>query len=591
MYKHMLRAVVVLLACADGSGLAVAQSSVPQFIPGSTLPRMQLTGEHFQIFPNGTYFNEITSAQTLTRYGILGSDLGYPITVGDRTYFLFGDTIGNYLNAGRYTQARLNAAGSNDALGYISNTDLRPCRYIPEVDLQILQGNSRPTVSQGACPSLRFFANAGRASDELLFKPIVISGLLAGESQGAFRVPSSGFMYNNRMYVFFTSRIRDADGDGVPEALLQSLLAKSDQPVANWTDQTPPSFTRLYTVSAHSPLADPANPPAEAGEPGKLMYSIPMVMDSAALSAAGLLSGLPAELRTAASVLFVYSASYRITRSNVFLAAVALADVEAGPSRWFYYRGNSQWSSNEVDAAPLLEGTPNVGNFSVKWISALQRFVMLRTTVGQISGLTATTPWGPWSPPVTLYTIRDTWSRKLSHHTGDPIVRSLVPIYDRNGSPIDIGNGEGASVYGPYLLDQITQNPDGTVTLYYTLSLWNPYQAFLFSSTVSAGAPLPTASTVNAASFAPGALASGAIASLFGSGLAPSTSSTPSTTTCPSRWQASASTYRISRAPLLRLLCFSFPRARSISCCRRAWRPAAPRPPCCAISRPRPARR
>ena len=39
------------------------------------------------------------------------------------------------------------------------------------------------------------------------------------------------------------------------------------------------------------------------------------------------------------------------------------------------------------------------------------------------------------------------------------------------------------------LIDTYTQNPDGSVTLYYTLSTWNPYQVFLMSSTVRRAAP------------------------------------------------------------------------------------------------------
>ena len=37
--------------------------------------------------------------------------------------------------------------------------------------------------------------------------------------------------------------------------------------------------------------------------------------------------------------------------------------------------------------------------------------------------------------------------------------------------------------YGPNVLDRYTVNADGSVTLYYTLSTWNPYQVFLVSST------------------------------------------------------------------------------------------------------------
>lgn len=36
--------------------------------------------------------------------------------------------------------------------------------------------------------------------------------------------------------------------------------------------------------------------------------------------------------------------------------------------------------------------------------------------------------------------------------------------------------------YGPYVIGSTT-NADDTVTLYYTLSMWNPYQVFLMRST------------------------------------------------------------------------------------------------------------
>jgi hypothetical protein len=62
-------------------------------------------------------------------------------------------------------------------------------------------------------------------------------------------------------------------------------------------------------------------------------------------------------------------------------------------------------------------------------------------------------------------------------------VQSLVPIYNRDGSRVELPDGDTGVPYGPNLIDKFTQNPDGTVTLYYTMSTWNPYQVFLMSST------------------------------------------------------------------------------------------------------------
>ena len=78
----------------------------------------------------------------------------------------------------------------------------------------------------------------------------------------------------------------------------------------------------------------------------------------------------------------------------------------------------------------------------------------------------------------------DTWVTKLLHHPGaDPLVQSLIPIYDRNGNPVALPDSDTGVPYSPSLLETFTQHSDGSVTLYYTLSTWNPYQVFLMSST------------------------------------------------------------------------------------------------------------
>jgi hypothetical protein len=123
----------------------------------------------------------------------------------------------------------------------------------------------------------------------------------------------------------------------------------------------------------------------------------------------------------------------------------------------------------------------------VVWNSALQHFILLHDP-GVVAQFSAT-PWGPWSNPVTLFTKDDTWGRKLLHHAGlDPIVRSLIPTFDASGNPVDIMNDAVGVPYSPNLLDKFTQNGDGSVTVYFTMSTWNPYQAFLMSSTF---APAP----------------------------------------------------------------------------------------------------
>ena len=314
--------------------------------------------------------------------------------------------------------------------------------------------------------------------------------MLAGEGEGPFRVPTAGLIYDHRLYLFYITKYQDTSAAGTPHFALQSILARSDQDPETWSDTNPPTFTRLYTVSAHPQVADPTNPPPQAGDTGEFMFNPPVVMDSATLASAGLTSGLPAALQNAASVVFVFGSSYQYNRSNLYLAAFSIADIEAGTSKWFYYKGAGQWSNNEQDSAPLLTGgavgpSAHLGNHSVVWNSALQRFVLMYTNAGVLAQFSPA-PWGPWTDPVLVFSDNDFWGSKIMHHQGDQIVRSLVTVYEASGNPVNYGTDLGVS-YSPNLLDQFTQNADGSVSVYYTLSTWNPYETFLMSSAVMPG--------------------------------------------------------------------------------------------------------
>jgi hypothetical protein len=184
-------------------------------------------------------------------------------------------------------------------------------------------------------------------------------------------------------------------------------------------------------------------------------------------------------------VVFLFGRGWHTTRSDMYLAAVAARDFDAGPSKWFYFAGNGRWTTSERDAAGLL-GTDDVSmHHSVAWNAALGRFVLLRGATGRVVAQFAPAPWGPWSAPITIVSPADEWVTRLLHRPGsDRIVQSLVPIYNRDGTEITLPDGDRGVPYGPNLLERFTENvDDGTVTLYYTLSGWNPYQVLLVSTT------------------------------------------------------------------------------------------------------------
>jgi uncharacterized protein (TIGR03437 family) len=479
----------------------------------NTEPRVQLTGEDFQLISQGVYFTDTVAGRSLSRAGVLGADLGFPVTVSDKTLLLFGDTLGSWTNAGRHFLA-LGSVG-DDSIGYISNTNLGDCHYIATVVRAISQGNPKPAVSQSGCPAIQFYLNPGARPDQPAFQRITINNLEPGDGLGPFRTPSGAIIYNNRMYMFFKVQIQEAQ----PHLGLKTILVKSDQDTSMWSQLSPPTFTRLYTVSSHPSVPDPSAPPSETGATGKFIFDPPVVLDQSVLSAAAITPGLPAALQSAARVVFVFGSSFRYNRSNLYLAAFDVSNIERGTSAWFYYGGSTGgtniWTADERSAVPLLAGEPRVGNHTVSWNSTLRRFVLM---YGNIVMRASATPWGPWSEPVVVFPPNGEWATKLIHRTaGDGIKRTVTPIYTPGGAQTDINSHEIGIPYGPNLLEQSTVNPDSSVTLYYTMSTWNPYQVFLTSSTVRLG-PTP-GPVVSGASFDGTALAPGSIATIIASGL------------------------------------------------------------------------
>lgn len=473
MVKPALIAAMMCLLAAP----AAAQD--PELVPGSTTPRQPLTGEHFQITVNGVYFAEPTASATLSRYGVVGTDLGHAVTLPDRTLFFFGDTVGAYGSGDRYYASR-GAGGASDSIGYIPPGTSANCRYIESVASQLEKGVAAPVGDRSGCAEIRFLTNPHRGVDEHVFKPAIISGLAADEGQGLFRVPTDAILHNDRVYLFSTTRIQDAK----PTAAftLQSILARSDQPPSVWSDTNPPSFTKLFTISSHAEVADPANPPPPDHDGGKFIFAPTVVLDVGTIADLGLTRGLPAALQSAAQVAFVWGGSWLGPSSNLYLAAFAMSDIEAGPSAWHYYAGSGRWVRDEASAAALLSSS-DVSQHSVAWVPALRRFVLLRGGRGGIVAQFSSTPWGPWSAAATVFSPADKWWSRLMHRPGqDRMVQSLVPVYQRDGTPVAFPDDETGVPYSPGLLDEVTVNADGSVTLYYTLSTWNPYQVLVMST-------------------------------------------------------------------------------------------------------------
>lgn len=108
--------------------------------------------------------------------------------------------------------------------------------------------------------------------------------------------------------------------------------------------------------------------------------------------------------------------------------------------------GNPQWSTDMEDAIEVVDDT--AGELSVVWNAYLERWLMTYLKEGRgVVIREGITPWGPWGKPL-----------------------DLVRAEDYPG------------LYGPYMNERYTEN-DGQ-TIYFTLSLWDPYNVFWFKASL-----------------------------------------------------------------------------------------------------------
>jgi hypothetical protein len=178
-------------AGAGGSSAAPPRTLPPflTYIGGSTAKVNQLVGEQDK------EFHKPTLSRTETRYGLIGTDLGYSFEHQGRVYFLFGDTVGV----------------ARGALDSIASVESGSAGWDPAAGVRL----DFLTVSGG-----RY----------LTIQP-------PGISMGAFEVPVSGISLNDAMYVVVsTNHSEDRSTD-------RSVLTKMSLPA------TPTGFTPLRTIS------------------------------------------------------------------------------------------------------------------------------------------------------------------------------------------------------------------------------------------------------------------------------------------------------------------------------------------------------
>lgn len=308
---------------------------------------------------------------------VAGTDLGSMLTVGDRTYFFFGDTFGER---------------DPDSIGGQG-------------------GNWRSNVSAWTTdddPTDGITFDGWAPSDDLGWATALVEGEHdSNDGLGEVtKIPTNGFAIGETLYIQYMS-VKFWGAPGAWDSNYAGLAKSTDQG-ATWEALDGPkwpgdsNFVQVAAVNV-----------ADQGTEYVYFWSIP----------SGRFGG--------------------VQLMRVLATEAAVEDAAA----YSYFTGTDAdgtpaWSKNMADAQTIVEGT--IGELSVMWSSYLDRWIMTYSDGGNAYIREGITPWGEW---------------------GDPI--ELVRASDYPG------------LYSPYMNPRYVG--DGGKKLYFTLSLWGPYNVFWFS--------------------------------------------------------------------------------------------------------------
>ena len=308
--------------------------------------------------------------------GVAGTDLGSMLTVGERTYFFFGDTFG----------IRDPASYGGQGGMWRSNT---------------MAWSTDDDPSDG-------ITFGGWAEDAIGLAAALVEGDHGpGDGSGEVtKIPTHAFAIGDAMYLAYMSVSHWGDAGHWDAGY--SSLAKSVDQGQSWT-----------------PLDGVRWP----GDSNFIQFATAQVREG--------------------DTDFVYIWAIPAGRfGGVQLMRVpATEEAVEDLSSYSYFAGTDGaggpvWSPELADAVTVLE--PTIGEMSVLYSDALERWLMSYSDAGSAYIREGITPWGPW------------------------------------GEAIETVSGlDYAGLYGPYMNPRYVSD-DGR-TIFFTLSLWGPYNVFWFS--------------------------------------------------------------------------------------------------------------
>jgi len=168
-------------------------------------------------------------------------------------------------------------------------------------------------------------------------------------------------------------------------------------------------------------------------------------------------------------------------KSRVYLARVPASKITDRSAYRYYIKegpGGAIFVSDEAEAKPLFK-TSSLGELSVVWHPDLQVWLMAYN-LHKPSGIylrMAQDPQGPWSEPIQIFKPWKDQGNTCFLHV--PAER----IGGDDGLSDPHRDNEWGGVYGPYLIPSyFHRTGNGSFTIVYMLSSWNPYQVHLMET-------------------------------------------------------------------------------------------------------------
>jgi len=416
------------------SGCAIAQSTDPVWVPGSSQKICQLTGE--TDYETG----QPTVSQTESRYGLHRADVGYSFEHKGQIWFLFGDATPTPTFNGQANGSPPRKV-AYDSPGFTAGTDITQCLKL-----------DFPKNSIGSYVNPVIVDNQGKEVVPLGVDEYLVVGIDLG----------------GRMFV-----VGATDNDVVNPT--PGNLGQPTRTVMAVSDDNGQTYHYLYDVST---------PPCPRCDGAKFVNLALGMGTDGYLCFFGTQGGTTSDM----------SAVFLARKTAITLATAGGFQYLTGLAK----DGTPNWSSSEADAAGMFQdfnGNPPVPancarQLGVEYNSFVQRWAMLYTcsnvTTSNLSGFYlrfASQPWGPWGAPQTIFNAqRDRGICRFIHR----VPSATEPPCDNLSDPDRISTP--GTHYAPFFISRFTSgsSADSTSTFYYTLATFNPYTQVVMKLTVQA---------------------------------------------------------------------------------------------------------